>query len=122
MTQRDRVLAALRHAGPAGLTQVDFLGPQVCDHGKPITRVAARVNELRDQGFTISSGGTRHGCAVYVLKEQPSATTVSADPKGSPMDAAVVAEGTPELISSRLFDPVALSRPLGAYDDIEEAA
>lgn len=116
MTQRDRVLAALRHAGPSGITQVDFLGPQVCDHGKPITRVAARVNELRDQGLTITSSGTRHGCAVYVLKETPQGA--SADLGGPSCGYGEADAPSP----SALFDVVGLSKPLGAYDDIEDAA
>lgn len=118
MTQRDRVLSALRHAGPTGLTQVDFLGPQVCDKGKPITRVAARVNELRDQGFTITSSGTRHGCAVYVLKEDGASAAL-----GGPSCCGIADAPTPpgdEPVS--LFDPVTLHKPLGAYDDIDEAA
>ena len=48
MTQTERVLAALEHAGQGGLTQVDFLRFPTFDGGPPITRLAARIEELRD--------------------------------------------------------------------------
>jgi hypothetical protein len=67
MTQQDRVLAALTRAGARGVTQVDFLLPNVIDGGAPITRVAARVNELRNDGFQIQTDGERDSCAVYKL-------------------------------------------------------
>jgi hypothetical protein len=65
MSQRDRVLAALYRRGRHGLTQIDFDLPDVIDGGAPIKRVAARVEELRDQGFRITSGERRNKCTVY---------------------------------------------------------
>ena len=65
MTQTDRVLAALTRAGAHGITQVDFLRFPTIDGGPPITRVAARVEELRDAGFKILSGERRDKCVVY---------------------------------------------------------
>lgn len=76
MSQRDRVLAALYAAGTAGITQVDFMLPNVCDGGAPITRVAARIEELRGEGFRVVSGERRQKCTVYRL-EQPAASTAS---------------------------------------------
>lgn len=67
MTQVDRVLAALSRAGARGITAVDFAAPNVCDGGKPIMRVAARVKELRDAGFQIETDGERDSCAIYRL-------------------------------------------------------
>lgn len=67
MSQKARVLAALRSRGARGVTAVDFLLPDVIDGGRPITRVAARVLELRDEGHTIVVDGERDSCAVYRL-------------------------------------------------------
>lgn len=71
MTQTERVLAALRiHLG--GITQVDFLRVPTIDGGSPITRLAARILELRDDGHPILDAGTRDGCKLYRLG-QPAA-------------------------------------------------
>lgn len=70
-SQTDRVLDALRKAGPRGITAVDFALPDVIDGGPPITRVAARVMDLRHQGHTIIASGTRHKCRVYELVAAP---------------------------------------------------
>lgn len=67
MTQTDRVLAALTRAGARGITQVDFIRFPTIDGGPPITRVAARIEELRDSGFKILSGERRDRCVVYRL-------------------------------------------------------
>lgn len=70
-TQTDRVLALLRTRGTAGISPLDFdpsPGSTVADGGSRITRVAARVRDLRDQGHTIVKvGDTREGFARYVL-------------------------------------------------------
>lgn len=65
MTQAERVLAALYKRGRHGLTQIDFDLPDIIDGGPPIKRVAARVEELRNQGFRIASGERRQKCVVY---------------------------------------------------------
>jgi hypothetical protein len=106
--QRQRVLAALRRAGPGGITQVSFLGPFTADGGPPITRLAARVGELRDEGYEIVQTGLRDKCAVYVLK-------------GAVAAPVRVAEPAPEKPVG-LFDPATASRPLGAYDDYDADA
>jgi hypothetical protein len=71
LTQRDRVLQALQRVGSHGLTQVDFQPPSVIDGGAPITRVAARIEELRDAGHRIDSTGRRDKCVIYVLRDKP---------------------------------------------------
>src|SRR5690349_5057933 len=65
--QKQRVLAALRSRGALGVTAVDFASGRVCDGGKPIMRVAARVLELRQDGHEIVIDGERDSCAVYRL-------------------------------------------------------
>jgi hypothetical protein len=72
-TQNDRLLLALERDRRRGITQVDFLLPDVIDGGAPITRVAARVKDLRDLGHRIETRGERDSCAVYVLAEPAAA-------------------------------------------------
>lgn len=67
-TQVERVERLLRQRGEQGVTPVDFLLPNIVDGGRPITRVAARVLDLRNQGLNITTSGTRNGVAVYVLR------------------------------------------------------
>lgn len=85
MNQCRRVLRALqRH--PDGITAVDFLLPNVVDGHPPITRLAARIKDLRDQGHRIVVDGERHGCAVYVLERD---VVAAASPtEGDPMSSA----------------------------------
>lgn len=70
MTQRDRVLKSLQAAGPRGISQADWLG-STPDGGPSITRVAARVNDLKRDGYVIDVRGKRDKCAVYVLVREP---------------------------------------------------
>lgn len=69
MTQKDRVLKSLRVAGSRGITQADWTGAyaQTPDGGAPITRLAARVLDLKQQGYTIKNGPLRDSCRVYSL-------------------------------------------------------
>jgi hypothetical protein len=83
-TQNDRLLLALERDRRRGITQVDFLLPDVIDGGAPITRVAARINDLRDRGHRIDTRGERDSCVIYVLAEpaavpswQPAPTPVA---------------------------------------------
>lgn len=81
MTQTERVLEALRTVGDKGLTQVDFLRYPTIDGGPPITRVAARVEELRDQGYCIVSGERRDKCVVYRMRpEKPAEPPMIEEP------------------------------------------
>lgn len=66
-TQTERVLNALQRY-PRGITQVDFLLPDVIDGGPPITRIGARILELRDAGHKITSGPRRDKCVTYKLE------------------------------------------------------
>lgn len=70
MTQPARVLAALRAHPDRGVSSVDFLSPPTIDGGPPITRLAARIKELKNQGHQIVDAGHKNGCKVYRL-EQP---------------------------------------------------
>lgn len=68
MTQTDRVLAALHKLPEHGITQVDFLRFPTVDGGPPITRLAARIEELRSEGFNIESCERRDKCTVYRIR------------------------------------------------------
>jgi hypothetical protein len=69
-TQASRVLRLLVKRGNTGLTQADFLPPRIADGGKPIARLASRIEELRnDHGVGIVSGGRRASLEVYVLAD-----------------------------------------------------
>jgi hypothetical protein len=96
LSQKQRVLAVLRHGS---CTQVDWLAPQVIDSGPPITRLAARINELRDDGFDIREAGRRHGCSIYVLALKERADVV-----------------VPESPATTLFEPSTGRRPLSHYE------
>lgn len=87
VTQATRVLAALSRAGDRGLTQGDWLNPGGADGAGRITRVAARVEELRADGLPIVKDGKREGFAVYRLvstdrKETPCAASDASDDGG----------------------------------------
>lgn len=69
MTQTARVLAALRAHPERGITAVDFLRIPTIDGGPPITRVAARILELREAGELIVDAGVRDKCRIYRLEQ-----------------------------------------------------
>lgn len=103
-----RVLAAMRSYG--SVTPKSFLAPTV-DGGDEITRVAARVNELRDAGYSIetvmdrSAKGKRF--ARYYLRGEPEASGVSSDPIEPDGADLKTQEEAPEALVEQpsLFDP-----------------
>jgi hypothetical protein len=110
-TQNARLLAALRDRGPEGITQLDFDGysAAVFDGGKPIRRLASRINDLRNDGYEITSRALPNRIAVYVLK--------GSAPEGMRLRAVPEPEPEPERTAS-LFDvaPVETRRARGPYD------
>lgn len=64
MTQRDRILAALRR-GP--VNTVAFCQAPVIDGGKPILRIAARIFDLQQQGYLITTRRRSNATVDYVL-------------------------------------------------------
>lgn len=68
-----RVLQAFRAAGSRGLCAVDFLLPNVCDGGTPITRFGARVHDLKERGCVFRDSGWRQKSKVLVLVSCPAA-------------------------------------------------
>jgi len=71
LSQSARVLRMLRRH-PDGVCQAEFLLPNVLDGGHPITRLAARVRDLKDEGYEIVVAGERYSCAVYKIVEAAS--------------------------------------------------
>lgn len=85
MTDKQRVLRRGFEAGDTGFTQVDFMLPNVCDGGKPITRLAARIKDLRDEGVEFADGGRRNGMKVYILdRESLAKASLPPGPQASP--------------------------------------
>lgn len=109
MTQADRVLASLQRAGEHGVTQVDWLRSPTPDGGPSITRLAARIQDLKDRGYRFEVRGTRAKCAVYVLVESPDASGRLGGP-------ATLPDASGGL--THLFDPRDLKTPpRGPYDE-----
>jgi hypothetical protein len=81
-SQADRVLMSLVQAGGRGVTQSDWLQPGGVDGLGRITRLAARVGELRDDGLNVVTEGESDGFAVYKLRAARS--RVVATDEGSP--------------------------------------
>lgn len=67
MTDKERVLRRLRAGHDVSPLDFDATSDAVVDGGKPIKRVAARINELRDDGHRIDTVGRRNRCALYRL-------------------------------------------------------
>ena len=67
-----RVLRSLRAAGPRGITQNDWSGlVGTPDRGKPITRLAARIIDLRDGHDCVIDTRKDRGTTRYVLVREP---------------------------------------------------
>lgn len=81
MTDKDRILARLRDGNT--VSPVDYQAPTV-DGGKPILRVAARINDLRNEGHRIDTIGKKHGCAVYALVRSAPRLVEQAERPGPP--------------------------------------
>ena len=82
MTQKQRILKALQAAGAEGIKPEDFLLPDVVDAGKPILRGAARIDDLRKEGLTITTDSSGH-TAIYRLVNRVEAVP-SSERGGSP--------------------------------------
>jgi hypothetical protein len=80
VTQREKALEMLTEAGDAGVTNGEFAANR-------ILRFGARLKELRDEGYEISTYGT-NGTVRYVLQnveavEEPSASSLAKGPPAS---------------------------------------
>jgi hypothetical protein len=69
-TQADRVLMSLVQAGSQGVTQGQWNQTGGIDGLGWITRLPARIGELREDGLNIVTDGERDGFAVYKLRAQ----------------------------------------------------
>lgn len=115
MTQRDRVLAKARSYD--GCCQADFLLPNVCDDGPPITRVAARLYDLDLAGFSFECIGWRCKTKVFRLVSEPDDVESEAGggpdietstvPPGAASSLALSAEGPPPRFIGASVKPIA---------------
>lgn len=120
MTQKERVLHALQKH-PRGLTQIAFDLPRTVDGGPPIKRVAARIEELRKDGYVIVDAGRAHGCKIYRLQtaSAPSAADrPTAVPTPPPLTDALAPALPAAVDEGQLFK----LPPAGPYDDLDAAA
>ena len=79
MSDTSRIAHHLRSVGE--VSPLDFDGGRpIVDGGKPIKRVAARVKELRDEGWKIVTD-QRDGMALYVLVSEPGQDPNPASPE-----------------------------------------
>jgi hypothetical protein len=113
MTQTGRILAALNR-GP--VSPKDFALPNVIDGGSPIMRVAARIHDLVEAGYEITSETAGDGTAVYQLgapRQERTGATGSAPPRNDPARTWMPAAPVP------LFDsPPPAGRPAGMFDEV----
>jgi hypothetical protein len=77
-TQTERVIAAARSY--RGVTQVDFLGPSVVDGKEPITRLAARLWDAEQEGYSFECLGRRDKCKVWRLCGEPDVERTASNP------------------------------------------
>lgn len=63
MSDKTRLRAHMDAGGEVCPT--DWNGFHAIDGGKPILRVAARIKDLKDDGYPVERVGTRSKCAVY---------------------------------------------------------
>jgi hypothetical protein len=118
-SQADRILAALR-SGPFAAT--DFAAPNIRDGLAPIFRVAARIGELRDQGYEITTGRLTNGVAVYSLTSD---VGVGDGSRTSAIEPTVIpgvqaprpgGDSTPPAVAANLFDTGEYTKRLSVYD------
>lgn len=77
ITDTDRVRDRLVLVGR--VEPADFLLPDVCDGGKPITRLAARIGELKQEGFPVVTMRKRP-TAIYEHRPHPLVTVPENEP------------------------------------------
>lgn len=112
-TQVSRVIAAARSY--RGVCQAEFLGPQVCDNGTPITRLAARIQDAEARGFTFELIGWRKRCKVYRLISGPEGETCPPPRASLALSAGEGTEGAASASAPPAdMAPVPASRPLSA--------
>lgn len=98
----ERVLALARKRGRAGVHSSDFDAGRVVDGGKPIRRLAARIDELKTRGHWFTTRRNRDRTTTYVLVRDAGAVALTLRAASEP---------GPE--PGRLFEP-APAPPLSA--------
>ncbi len=73
----ERVLELARKRGRHGVHQTDFDAGRVVDGGKPIRRLAARVDELKREGHRFTSRRNRDRTTIYVLVRDADAVALT---------------------------------------------
>ena len=118
MTQNERVLKLLRARAGEGVNTTDLMAPDA-DGGKPILRLAARIDDLRRRGHGFEVRRRSNGTTTYVLLHD--AERGSCSPQASPTISLRSDSSAAAPLSAGLFDDGVGRKPRGAYDS-EEAA
>lgn len=117
MSQVDRVLAALRN-GP--LNTADFLAPNVCDGGKPIIRLAARIHDLQERGYRVETRRRLNSTVDYFLVGEPEGAHGKSPRASVPTGAGSATTSAAESHvppAARLFPVAGLNRRNAAMED-----
>jgi hypothetical protein len=64
---------------PEGVNQTAWATPWVIDRKDPILRVAARIEELRREGYVIRTRRLANNTATYFLISEPAAGEAAVD-------------------------------------------
>jgi hypothetical protein len=107
--QAERVLELARKRGRHGVHQTDFDAGRVVDGGKPIRRLAARIDELKARGHWFTTRRHRNRTVTYVLVQDADAVALTLRDAG---------EAEPD----RLFEPPAAPPVNAALGDWDGAA
>ena len=121
MTQCERVLKASR--GLRGVTQGDFAGPHTVDGGPTISRVAARIQDLKDQGHTFDVIGERNGFRVYRLNVDVDRASGTPSCPGVPSERLTDSSSAAGPMSTdTLFGMPRVKPAVSPYDPMSDAA
>lgn len=119
-TQTERVIRAARSY--RGISQVDFLAPDVVDGGAPITRLAARLWEAEQQGYDFECLGRRDKCKVWRLCGEPELSETPASGDRVPPKDAGLSRPEHQAGAGVSDNPTLFDAPTQSVSPYEEAA
>jgi len=113
VSQRTRVLALLRHAGDRGVTNSEFIDWR-------IFRYAARLHELRDEGYEIDTKA--FGSKVtYTLVGEPGVDDGRGEDQAQSLSPGLAGRLPAAVVNTDALFEVE-HKPLSPYDPMSEAA
>ena len=120
MTQAERVLKQAKTF--RGVSQLDFNAHPTVDNGPLISRVAARIQDLKDAGHTFQALPDRAGFKVYRLVgvDEASSTSSSSDGPSERLPECSSAAGP--MSTDTLFGVPRRKAAMSPYDPMSDAA